>query len=392
MGFFRQLLSPDLREARTAEAAGDPDRAATHYGLAGDREGAVRMHLARAARAADRAAEIACLRDALHWAGDEPTLVARTSAALGRALVAKLTAEGVATARDRERLREAAELLTAGAAHREAGEAYRVIGDLGAAAAAFSAAGLIDKVEATLGEDEARAGRERQARAAFADYELALGVGRRSDARTALVASLAAEPSDDRQRLLDQLAAELITSGRVELRPRGGDPIVATSRSVIGLGRDAVCELPLRTGGVSRRHAEIELGPDGFALRDAGSRNGTLIGGLPVVGRVPLAGRGAVELGEDCRIEFAVEGGALYLRVATGLDRGRRLVAAPAGRTIELAPAGLACTLRFVDGAPWLGRPGAALTLGTTRIGAGEVQLMSGDVVSWDDVRVDVTA
>mgnify|MGYP003378007553 CR=1 FL=1 len=72
MGIFRQLFSTDLRAARAAEAAGDPDTAATHYGLAGDRAGAVRMHLARAARAADRAAELAALRDAVHWAGDEP--------------------------------------------------------------------------------------------------------------------------------------------------------------------------------------------------------------------------------------------------------------------------------------------------------------------------------
>ena len=83
------MFSPDHRAARAAEAAGDPDTAATHYGLAGDREGAVRMHLARAARAPDRAGEIAALRDALHWAGVEPALVTQASAALGRARAAR---------------------------------------------------------------------------------------------------------------------------------------------------------------------------------------------------------------------------------------------------------------------------------------------------------------
>jgi hypothetical protein len=392
VSFLRQLWSSDLRAARAAEAAGDPDAAATHYGLAGDREGAVRMHLARAARAADRLTEIACLRDALHWAGDEAPLVARTSAALGRALAAKVKAEGVATARDRERLREAAQLLVAGGAHREAGEAYRAVGDLAAAAAAFSDAGLIDKVEATLGEDEARAAREQSARAAFADYQLALSLGRRGEAKAALIASLTAEPSDDRQRLLDALSAELITGGRVELRPRGGDPVIVTARAVVGLGRDAVCELPLRTGGVSRRHAELEVSPEGFTVRDAGSRNGTLIGGLPVAGRVPLVERGAVALGEDCRLDYQVVDGALYLRVATGLDRGRQLVVTRPGVAVALAPAGLACQVRFVDGSPWLGRTDGPLTLGSTKIGAGQVQLIVGDVVTWDDVRIDVTA
>ncbi|MBP8807765.1 MAG: FHA domain-containing protein [Kofleriaceae bacterium] len=311
---------------------------------------------------------------------------------MGRALAAKVKAEGVATARDRERLREAAQLLVAGGAHREAGEAYRAVGDLAAAAAAFSDAGLIDKVEATLGEDEARAAREQSARAAFADYQLALSLGRRGEAKAALIASLTAEPSDDRQRLLDALSAELITGGRVELRPRGGDPVIVTARAVVGLGRDAVCELPLRTGGVSRRHAELEVSPEGFTVRDAGSRNGTLIGGLPVAGRVPLVERGAVALGEDCRLDYQVVDGALYLRVATGLDRGRQLVVTRPGVAVALAPAGLACQVRFVDGSPWLGRTDGPLTLGSTKIGAGQVQLIVGDVVTWDDVRIDVTA
>jgi hypothetical protein len=111
MGFLRRLLSGDLRSAVAAEAAGNVDLAAERYGLAGDREGAVRMHLARAARAVDRGAEIAALRDAVHWAGDEPSLRRQAAGALGRALLAKATAEGIAVERDRERVREAAALL-----------------------------------------------------------------------------------------------------------------------------------------------------------------------------------------------------------------------------------------------------------------------------------------
>ena len=99
MGIFRQLFSTDLRAARAAEAAGDPDTAATHYGLAGDRAGAVRMHLARAARAADRAAELAALHDALHWAGDDAALRMTPAARLGQLMLAAARAEGIVTAR-----------------------------------------------------------------------------------------------------------------------------------------------------------------------------------------------------------------------------------------------------------------------------------------------------
>ncbi|MEZ4402508.1 MAG: FHA domain-containing protein [Kofleriaceae bacterium] len=394
MGFFSRLFSPDLRTAQAAEAAGDPDTAATHYGLAGDREGAVRMHLARAARAPDRAGEVAALRDALHWAGDEAALVERASAALGRALYAKLKAEGIATARDRERVREAAKLLSVGRAFREAGEAYQAIDDLAEAAHAFSDAGLIDRVERTLADEHQRSAAERAARDAFADYQLHLRLGRRSQAHRALARSLEAEPSDDRQRLLDALAAELISGGRVELRRRGGEPVIVTARPRVVLGRDAVCELPLRTGGVSRRHAELEVTATGFTLADSGSRNGTLIGGLPVVGRVPLAGSGEVELGEDCRLAYQVDGAppVLAVRVATGLDRDRQLVVARPGQPIDLAPFGLDATLVFEDGAPWLARASGPFALGGDRISAGRVQLIVGDVVAWDDVTVDVTA
>ena len=388
------MFSSDYRAARAAEAAGDPDGAAQHYALAGDLEAAVRMHIARAARAPDRAAEIAALRDALHWAGAEATLIGLASGALGRALLAKAKAEGIATARDRERVHEAARLLSAGGAHREAGEAYQAIGDLAAAAAAYSDAGLIDRVEATLAEEAERTEGERSARDAFADYQLHRRLGRRSLARTALEASLAAESTDDRRRLLDAFVADLITGGRVELRPRGGAGVVVCARAIVALGRDALCDLPLRAGGVSRRHAELEPTAAGWSVKDGGSRNGTLIGGLPIAGKVALPDRGSLELGEDCRIDYEIVGapGVLIATVATGLDRGRRLIVTRPDQVVDLAPVELACEVCFEQGAPWLGRPGAGFRLGDDRIGSGRAQLIVGDVVSWDTVTLDVLA
>ena len=64
MTFFRRVFSADYRAAVAAEAAGNVDLAAERYALAGENEGAVRMHLARAARAGSRLAEIGALRDA----------------------------------------------------------------------------------------------------------------------------------------------------------------------------------------------------------------------------------------------------------------------------------------------------------------------------------------
>src|SRR5262249_46482278 len=72
--FFRKVFSADYRAAVAAEAAGNVDLAAERYALAGEHAGAVRMHLARAARAPTRQAELGALRDAMRWAGDAPAL------------------------------------------------------------------------------------------------------------------------------------------------------------------------------------------------------------------------------------------------------------------------------------------------------------------------------
>ena len=395
MSLWKRMLSADYRAALAAEASGNVDSAAERYGLAGDREGAVRMHLARAQRAGDRNAEIAALRDALHWAGAEPALRRMAAAALGRALLARADAEGVATARDRERLREAAAMLVAGGDHRRAGEIHERLGDFAAAALAYSAGGLIEKVEDVLGRDEERHRNESERKDAFASYEAHMRVGRRDDARANLVRCVAAAPdTGEYRRLLDELDARLITGGRVELRRRHGAAIIVCGAPLLGIGRDALCDLALRAGGVSRRHAEIEVGGGGvFHLRDAGSRNGTALGGLPIAGRMPLAGTGAFELGDDTRIEFRLVGDppALLLEVTRGLDRGVQVLAAHDGERIPLSAIGLAGDLVFASGRPWLGKDAAReLRLGGEAVRHGRVQLVRGDRVVLDSEEIDV--
>lgn len=396
MGLFRNLFNSSYRAARAAEAAGNADLAAQHYALAGERADAVRMHLARAARATDRAGEIAALRDAVHWAGDEPALIKTASAALGRALLARALAEGVATARDRERVREAAALLTTGDEHRDAGRALETIDDFQGAAATYSAGGLVELTEAALGEDERVAGRAHVARDAFADYELHLRLGRRDDARAALVRCLEEAPDREHRRLLDELEARIITSGKVELRPRGRPAIVITARPSAIIGRDPLCELVLRPGSVSRYHAAIDVGAPGatprFTVRDAGSRNGTLIGGLPIAGAMPLADRGTVELSEDCRLGYELVGEppAVHVTVASGLDRGRIMVVAGPDQVIDLRRLELPCELLFTDGRPQLGRTGGSFLLGDTAIATGRAQLVVGDLITLDGLVVEV--
>src|SRR5207253_2637012 len=140
-----------------------------------------------------------------------------------------------------------------------------------------------------------------------------------------------------------------------------------------------LCDLPLRAGGVSRQHAEIER-VDGYQLRDLDSRNGTSIRGLPLVGKVPLVGTGRFKLGDECAIDFEEGTGQLVLRVNGGLDRGVALIASSEGTAMSLEPFGTPVDLVFQRGRPLLGRGKAkAVTFNGEPLGDVRVQVIRGD-------------
>jgi tetratricopeptide (TPR) repeat protein len=393
VSFLRRVFSADYRAAVSAEAAGNVDLAAERYALAGDPDGAVRMHLARAARAGTRQGELGALRDALRWASNDPELLRRASKALGRALWENAKVEGVATERDRAKVREAAELLVIGEDQQTAGEALELIGDLQGAATAYSAGGYVEKMEAVLARDDSAVERARDEADAFANYEVHMQVGRRDMARSELARALAsAAAAGEYRRLLDQLDTALLTGARVELKRRGKPAIVACAAPKIVLGRDALCDLPLRAGGVSRQHAEIDRAEgSGFQLRDLDSRNGTSFAGMPLVGKVPLVGTGRFGLGEECVLDFEVAAGILVLRIGNGLDRGLALIAGPEGATLDLTPLGSGLDVIFLRGRPMLGRGNAReVVFNGEPLGDLRVQLIRGDRIVADGDELDI--
>lgn len=48
------------------------------------------------------------------------------------------------------------------------------------------------------------------------------------------------------------------------------------------IGREETCAICLMDRQVSRVHAVVESGPDGYVVKDAGSKNGTWVNGVPV--------------------------------------------------------------------------------------------------------------
>jgi FHA domain-containing protein len=71
--------------------------------------------------------------------------------------------------------------------------------------------------------------------------------------------------------------------------------LVAPEGAVVGRSRD--CDIVLEDAGISRRHAEIVPGGDGWMLRDLGSTNGVRLNGRPVRGTQELRPGDSIELG-----------------------------------------------------------------------------------------------
>lgn len=75
--------------------------------------------------------------------------------------------------------------------------------------------------------------------------------------------------------------------------------------AVIGRSRD--CDLRLRSGEASRRHAAVRQDRRGAVVRDLGSTNGTFVNGVRIEGRHRLAPGDRIEIGDAvvtfCRVE-----------------------------------------------------------------------------------------
>jgi hypothetical protein len=85
---------------------------------------------------------------------------------------------------------------------------------------------------------------------------------------------------------------------RFEVRnPTGPPHEVELEGTLATLGRDPTCDLVLNDPKCSRRHAVVEAGPDGLAIRDAGSANGIFVNGKKT-DRSPLQEGDVIRLGD----------------------------------------------------------------------------------------------
>jgi hypothetical protein len=101
--------------------------------------------------------------------------------------------------------------------------------------------------------------------------------------------------------------------------PTGGSHEVELSGTVATLGRDPASDLVLNDAKCSRRHAVVEAGPEGLAIRDAGSANGVFVNGKKVE-RSPLVAGDVVRLGEVTLKVLAEEVAGTLVMAAEDID------------------------------------------------------------------------
>ena len=383
MSVLRRWLQPSYRRALSAEAAGDLDEAARLYALAGQRDKVADMHLRKAERAPDEAARIAALRNALDWLDHEADLRV-VEVALAGSIVAHARIDGITGARDAELLEEAAALFEDAEEWARAAEAHELLNHREDAARCYEKGGIVDKLEALLSSEQEKASDARDAKLAFGQYEMELVAGGRDKALAALRRAVATAADGERYGdVLRRFERRFPRPGRVAVRVDGRD-LQLVGRLPAVLGR-AEADIALRHAGISRAHARVGREEGRFWLEDAGSRNGTLLEGLRIAGRMPLSGQGTIGLGDACSISFEARGETLRLEVVEGLDRGRRFVLIDGRFELEGSPSAVAFDQRGLARL----HSSAPVLLNGNRTSE-PIVLIEGDSIEAGSVRIEV--
>jgi hypothetical protein len=227
------------------------------------------------------------LCDAAARVAKSPEARRRALARKGRLGLDLLRAGGALHAREELR-RVARELEEAGELN-GAAEAYRLAGDDEGEIRMLTEAGAIDELEQRLDAQGKvdRRGRERQQ-----IVRRIRDLDRTAERRSALDLAaqwLAAHDDDEVRSLAQTIHQRLLRGPLVDLEIEG-----AVGRWVFGdevtLGRGNA-SVRVHSPAISREHLRLFVGPSGPAVEDLSTHNGTLLGGVPVVGATAV-GRG----------------------------------------------------------------------------------------------------
>jgi hypothetical protein len=282
---------------------------------------------------------------------------------------------------ERRAFERAAALFAAGGDHRRAALAYEELGQDTRAGDAWGAIGDLDRMEAALAREEARAAARRRGVDAMRRFETLLSAGERRAALALVGLFQHIEEGATAQQLAARIDARLIRGGAVSLRVPG-EPWCRVGVLPAVIGRDRSAEVMLRDPSVSRRHALLRAGADAITVEDAGSRGGVRVGGARVDAPLPLRGSGELGIGDGATLAFTATEHTLLIEGRGGLDRAlRALIGVEAVPLAPLFPGTDGLSLGFAGGGPRLmRRPDISVRVDGQYIGAG-CDLLHGDVL-----------
>jgi len=376
MSVFDRLFGKSgARDAKRAELRGELEKAAELYGIAGEPEEAARVMILRGDAETDARARMKHYTQAVATAPEGSAI--RDDARKKRAalLVAQFGGSALSESAKRELRGAAGELLVLGDAT-HAAEAYKLAGDAEGQAKALAQAGDVESLEELLSEQQKKERAERERQNVHGDVEMLASSGRRREALAAAEKWLASHDDASLRDRAAMLKARRVSGPVVRVRVRGKDTSLALGDDLV-IGRTEGT-LHVASQAVSRQHLRVVREGESIVVRDLGSRNGTQLRGMNLVGAVPVPDSGGLELTLGKEVRVRIERSSI-LDEAIAIELGGETYVAPLGRA---RVPGLAWELSSGDGG-WvdLACAGAPPYAGDVRLGE-RVNLLAGDVLA----------
>ena len=320
-----------MRAARRAELRGDLEKAVEMYGLAGAPEEAARIMLIRGDAETDPRVRMRHYTLAVATAPEGHAVRDEARRKRAALLVAQFGGSATSEAARRELRAAGKELLDLGDAT-HAAEAYRLAGDTDGEAKALAEAGDVESLESLLGAEEKKERAEHERTQAHGDIDLLAQSGKRREALAAIDAWL--QKHDDpalrerAARIKSRRALGPVAQIWLHGKPA---PVALGDEIVIGRGPSggAVGTLAVASQAVSRQHVRIAREGGAIVVRDLGSRNGTQLRGMNLVGAIPVPAEGLeLTLGKELRVRIAP---SAALDGAVSIEIGGDTYVAPLG-------------------------------------------------------------
>jgi hypothetical protein len=280
-----------LAQARAAELRGELAQAAALFAQAGRLDEASRVMLIRGDGEAEPAARLRHYSQAVATApegGEARTLATRKHALL---VLAMASGDSTPPTQRHDLLQAAADLEAIGEPEKAA-EAYARAGDVEGEARTLARAGDVERLDALLA---AQQGRDREAHArreAHEELAILAASGRRREAVALAIGS--SDPAvRERGKGLEarRVAGEVV---RIDLEGRAMTLVMGTEVVIGRVGAIAVA-----SAAISRQHLAIARRGDDIVVRDLGSRNGTLLRGLALIGEAVVGDAIELRLGKE---------------------------------------------------------------------------------------------